>query len=84
MELGIFTELIATLGLPIALVIAMGFFIWTIYKQSVAREEKLMAEITENRLINQKFAEIIGKYEIELGEIKTDVKDIKETLQIKN
>lgn len=82
MELGVITELITTLGFPIALVIAMGFFIWTIYKQSVTREEKLMSEITENRLVNQKFAEIIGKYEIELGEIKTDVKEIKDTLQI--
>lgn len=82
MELGVITELISTLGFPITLVIAMGFFIWQIYKRSVEREERLLQEITENRLVNQKFAEIIGKYEIELGEIKTDVKEIKDTLQI--
>lgn len=84
MELGVIVELISTVGFPIALVIALGFFIWTIYKQSVVREEKLMAEITENRLINQKFAEIIGQYEITLGDIKTDIRDIKDTLQMNN
>lgn len=82
MEIGLIVELISTLGFPIAIVIALGFFVWTIYKQSVVREEKLMAEITENRLVNTKFAEIIAGYEITLGEIKSDVKDIKDTLQI--
>ena len=81
MELGIIVELISTVGFPIAIVIALGWFIWHIYKQSVVREEKLMEEITENRLVNQKFAEIIADYEITLGEIKTDIKDIKDTLQ---
>ena len=84
MELGIFTELITTIGFPIAVVIALGWFIWHIYKQSVIREDKLMAEITENRLVNQKFAEIIAGYEITLGEIKNDVRDIKDTLHITN
>jgi hypothetical protein len=41
-----------------------------------------MTEITENRVVNTKFAEIIAQYEITLGEIKTDVKDIKDTLHI--
>ena len=82
MEVGVIVELISTLGFPIAIVIALGFFVWTIYKQSVVREEKLMQEITENRLVNTKFAEIIAGYEITLGEIKNDVKDIKDTLQI--
>lgn len=80
----VFIELIGTLGFPIACVIALGVFVWHIYKQSVVREEKLMAEITENRLINQKFAEIIGQYEVTLGEIKNDVRDIKDTLHITN
>ena len=84
MEIGVIVELISTVGFPIAIVIALGFFIWNIYKQSVVREEKLMAEITENRLINTKFAEIIAQYEVTLGEIKTDVKDIKDTLHINN
>ena len=84
MEIGLLVELISTVGFPIAIVIALGFFIWTIYKQSVVREEKLMAEITENRLVNTKFAEIIAGYDITLSEIKSDVKEIKDTLQINN
>lgn len=80
--LAVITELIGSVGFPIAMVIALGFFVWTIYKQSVKREERLMAEITENRLINEKFAEIIAGYEITLGDIKTDIRDIKDTLHI--
>ena len=79
-----FVEVIGTLGFPIACVMALGFFVWNIYKQSVVREDKLMAEITENRLVNTKFAEIIAGYEITLGEIKTDVKEIKDTLNNAN
>ena len=82
MDMTVFVDLITNLGFPIALVIAMGCFIWKIYKQSVERENKLMTEITENRTVNTKFAEIIAGYEITLGEIKSDVKDIKDTLNI--
>lgn len=80
MELGVIVELITTIGFPIAACVALGWFVWHIYKQSVERENKLMTEITENRLINQKFAGIIAQYEVKLDEIKTDVKDIKDTL----
>lgn len=82
MEIGVVTEIIATLGFPIACVLALGIFVYQLWKQSVTREEKLMEEITENRVVNTKFAEIIGQYEVTLGEIKSDVKDIKDTLQI--
>lgn len=80
MELGMIVELIGTIGFPIVCVIALGWFVWHIYKQSVVREEKLMEEITENRMVNQKFAEIISDYKVELTEIKTDVKDIKDVI----
>ena len=84
MDANLITELIATLGFPIACVIALGIFVFKLWQQSVSREEKLMEEITENRLVNTKFAEIIAQYEITLGEIKTDVKDIKNVLNINN
>lgn len=77
MEMTVFTELIATLGFPIALVIAMGFFIWQIYKQSVDREEKLMLEIAENRAVNAKAIETLTLYAERLGNIESDVKEIK-------
>ena len=82
MEVATFIELIPTLGFPIVVCIALGWFIWHIYKASEKREEKLMTEITENRVINKQFAEIIGKYEVTLGEIKSDVRDIKDTLHM--
>ena len=84
MELGVFIELITSLGFPIAVCIALGIFVYKLWKQSVSREEKLMSEITENRVVNTKFAEIIAQYEITLGEIKVDIKDIKDTLNISN
>ena len=82
MEATALIELIPTLGFPIVMVIALGFFVYKLWQQSVERENKLMAEITENRVINQQFAEIIGKYEVKLDEIKTDVREIKNTLHM--
>ena len=88
MDLGILMELITTLGFPIACVIAMGFFIWKIYKQSVEREARLMLEIQENRKVNEKaietislYAERMGHIESNLEEIKTDIVDIKQKIQ---
>lgn len=82
MELGVILEAIGTVGFPIVMVIALAFFVYKIWQQSVEREKLLMEEITENRIVNTKFAEIIAGYEITLGEIKTDVKEIKNTLHI--
>lgn len=80
-------SLIQTLGLPIALVIAMGVFIFKLWQQSVEREKALMAEITENRLVNEKaietitlYAERLGHIETDLIEIKNDVTTIKENM----
>lgn len=87
MEFGAIIEVISTLGFPIACVVVLGFFVWHIYKQSVIREEKLMTEITENRLVNEKAIETIAKYaerlthiEDSIVEIKTDVNVIKEKI----
>lgn len=77
-------ELIASLGFPIVAVIALGIFVFKLWQQSVTREERLMEEISENRVVNTKFAEIIAGYEITLGEMKTDIREIKDTLQISN
>jgi hypothetical protein len=84
MDLSIVVELIATVGFPIVCVLALGVFVFKLWQQSAEREKALMAEITENRLVNTKFAEIIAGYDITLGEIKADVKDIKDTLHLNN
>ena len=82
MELGVILELIGSVGFPIAMVLALGVFVYKLWQQSVEREKALMSEITANRLINQQFAEIIGEYKVTLTDIQNDVKDIKDTLHI--
>lgn len=82
MDIALFVELLSTVGFPIVCVIALGWFVYKIYKRSEKREDQLRDEITENRKINGKFAEIINRYSLELGEIKTDVKEIKEDINI--
>lgn len=77
MDIAVITELIASLGLPIALVIAMGFFIFKLWQQSATREEKLMEEITENRLVNEKAIETIALYAERLTHIETNITEIK-------
>ena len=76
METAVIIELISTLGFPIACVIALGFFVWHIYKQSVERENKLMAEITENRIVNQQAIETIALYAERLTSIEGSVAHI--------
>jgi hypothetical protein len=77
MELSAIVELITTLGFPIVCVIALAIFIWKIYNQSVAREEKLMTEITENRLVNQQAVETIAKFAERFNHIEEDISGIK-------
>lgn len=84
MEVGLIVELIGTVGFPIAVAIALGWFIWRIYKASENREQELRQELKENREINGKFAEIITKHTAELTEIKTDIREIKQTLTIQD
>ena len=64
-------EVISTLGFPIACVIALGVFVWNLYKASVAREERLME-------VNEKAIATIAKYADRLDEIQKDVQVIKD------
>lgn len=77
MDLNIFIELISNFGLPIALIIAMAWFIFKLYKDSVKREEKLTEQIEESRTINAKAIETLSLYSERLGTIENDVKEIK-------
>ena len=82
MEIAAFVELIPTLGFPIACVIALGFFVWKIYNQSVEREGKLMAEITENRLVNKKAIETIAQFAERFTHVENDVEAIKTDINL--
>jgi chromosome segregation ATPase len=77
-----FVELISTLGFPIACVIALGIFVLKIYNQSVTREDKLMAEIIENRLVNEKAIETIAQFAERFTHIETDVETIKTDINL--
>lgn len=80
MDIALFVELIGTVGFPIAVCVALGIFVFILWKQSAEREKTLMAEITANRQVNEKFATIIAQHELQLEAIKTDVRDIKDKL----
>ncbi len=77
MENAVMMEMISTLGFPIVVCLALGFFIYKLWEQSVKREEKLMTEITENRLVNEKAVETIAKFAERFTHIEEDVSEIK-------
>ena len=77
MDITVITELITSLGFPIALVVSMGYFIFRLWRQSVEREEKLLTEITENRLVNEKAIETIAQFAERFTHVETDVAEIK-------
>lgn len=76
------TELISTLGFPIALVVGMSYFIWQLWKQSVVREEKLMTELTECRVVNTQAISTIASYADKLDTIQKDVTEIKSDMNV--
>lgn len=87
MELAVIIELIGTVGFPIVCVLALGIFVYKLWQQSAEREKTLMAEITENRLVNQQAIETISLYaerlthiEDNVSEIKNDVVEIKQKI----
>ena len=78
MEIATIVELISTLGFPIALVIAMGWFIWTIYKKSEQREDALRSQIIESQKVNAEAIHTITLYAERLTVIENDIKDVKQ------
>lgn len=71
------TELISTLGFPIVVCLALAYFVYQLWLQSVKREDKLMTEITENRKVNEKAVETIAKFAERFTHIEEDVSEIK-------
>ena len=85
MDTSIIMDMISAVGFPIAMVIALGIFVYKLWQQSVTREEKLLAEITENRLVNEKAVQINAQFAERFSQIESDVSDIKEdVILIKN
>lgn len=82
MEVGVFVELLTTVGFPIACVIALGLFVWKIYKRSEKREDNLMVEIGKTREVNAQALETIAHYAEKLETIQEDIKVIKTDVNI--
>lgn len=80
MTIDLVLELITTVGFPIALVIAMGWFIYHIYKRSEIREDRLNEQIAEYQEVNAKAIETLAVYSERLTVIEDDVKEIKNTI----
>lgn len=90
-------EIISTLGFPIACVLAMGAFIFYIYKQTTKenadnmekvqarckeREDKLYDELAKCREVNSKAIETIAQYATKIDDIQKDVSEIKTDVAI--
>lgn len=90
-------ELLPTVGFPIVCVIALGAFVFYIYKQTTKenaenmekvqarckeREEILFEEIKENREVNAQAIATIARYAEKLEVIQADVNEIKTDITI--
>lgn len=82
MDIALWAELVQTLGLPVVLIGAMGWFIFKLWKQSAEREKALYAELACSREVNEKAITTIAQYAEKLGDIQKDVKDIKGDIAI--
>lgn len=80
MDIAMITELITSLGFPIAICVALFWFIYKIYKASEVREAELRQEIKENQAINAKAIETLSSYAERLDSIQGDIKTIKEDI----
>ena len=82
METNTIIEIIQNVGFPIFIVLALGLYIWQIYKQSVKREELLYLELGKSREVNEKALETLGLYANKLDVIQNDIKEIKNDIDI--
>ena len=92
MDVNTIQTLVTTLGFPICVCVALGWFIYKAFEkftaQSEKREEKLytviaQAQETNERLskTNAEFVAVLNTYKSDLDEIKADVTEIKENMK---
>lgn len=82
MDISLFTELIGTMGFPMAMVIVMSWFIFKIYKKSEAREDALRTQIIEAQATNKEAIKTLALYAERLGVVESDIKEIKADVMI--
>ena len=81
MTIEVISTLITTLGLPIVLILVMGWFIFKLWKQSAEREQKLYDEIAKSREINEQAISTLTLYAERLTVIEEDIKEIKDIIK---
>ena len=89
------TQIISTVGFPIACVIGLGYFIYIawdkINEQNEKREEKLYDVLAKaqanNEMLadtNREFVAVLETYKTDIKEIKNDIEDIKDIIVKEN
>ena len=92
MDVNTIQTLITSLGFPICVCIALGWFIYKAFEkftsQCEKREEKLYTVITQAQETNERlsktnaeFVAVLNTYKSDLDEIKADVTEIKENMK---
>ena len=92
MDVNTIQTLITSLGFPICVCVALGWFIYKAFEkftsQAEKREEKLytviaQAQETNERLskTNSEFVTVLNTYKSDLDDIKADVSEIKENMK---
>ena len=92
MDVNTIQTLITSLGFPICVCVALGWFIYKAFEkftsQSEKREEKLytviaQAQETNERLTqtNAEFVSVLNTYKSDLEDIKSDVSEIKQNMK---
>ena len=82
MDIKLIAEIVGALGFPIVVTIALGWFIYRIYKKSEDREEALRSQILESQKVNAEAIHTIALYAERLATIEEDVKDVKHDVNI--
>ena len=97
MALEALIEVFTSVGLPVALIIVLIFIVYQMGKRQneqadknmeavqarcKEREDKLYDEIKENRLVNEKAIDTIGRYAEKLDNIQSDVREIKQDITL--
>lgn len=82
MDIDLIAKTISTLGFPIAICIALFWFVYQIYKKSEVREDELRQEIKENQEINKEAIKTLALYAERLDVIQTDIETIKDDIVI--
>ena len=80
MDIAMWAEMVQSLGLPIVLIGAMGWFIFKLWKQSAEREAKLYDELAECRKVNDKAIAAIAQCAEKIGDVQEDVKEMKNNI----